>query len=121
LKNTLFFLNFRFSQACQARAWKSYHKYECKLFGRLHPRILPTQVRGLLRLLMLRDNAALPDSNWQALLRLRSHADDFKEAGDGSGSESWGNICLMSQAAAHYSGTKMDEHLVRSLFCRVCL
>ncbi len=82
-------------------------------------------MRGLLRLLMLRDNAALPDSDWQALLRLRSHADDFRKAGgsgsgSGSGSELWDNICLMSQAAAHYSGTKMDEHLVRGLFCKVC-
>ncbi|KAH0545069.1 hypothetical protein FGG08_000840 [Glutinoglossum americanum] len=104
-------------QRCQALAWDNHHKYECKLFAHLHPKILPTPVRGTLRLLLLRQKDRLTDEQWSALLKLLSHSEDFRNAGG----EKWEGICLMSKGAHAYSKTDCGEDFVRELFCRIII
>lgn len=84
-----------------SRAWDEYHRLECKLFGALRPRILPADVRAIIRLLKQHKPGLLPDTEFDELMALESHLDDFRQ----SGSETYPEIVLMMKATKSYSGT----------------
>ncbi|KZF23795.1 SET domain-containing protein [Xylona heveae TC161] len=101
-------------KACQTESWKTRHKYECKLFAKVFPNIFPTALRAVLQLLLLREKGAWSETEWQSVLRLQDHVDDFRRAG-----KSWQSIALMSKGAHVYSGTSLREDHVQALLGRV--
>ena len=98
---------------CQSRSWKEHHKYECKTYGSLQPRALPSPVRAVIRILKHRDNGRLDDGDWTDLLSLESHQDDLSRAGG----KHWQDVFLMAKAAQQYSGTKESLEVVLKLSC----
>ncbi|KAI9884148.1 MAG: hypothetical protein M1823_004064 [Watsoniomyces obsoletus] len=100
---------------CQASAWKRYHKWECKLFNHLQPNTPPTTIRGLIRLLLLREHHALSDQDWKAFIRLPSHQKSFRQAGG----EPWEGIRYLSKQAEIFSQTNLGEETVQDLHCRI--
>jgi hypothetical protein len=101
------------NRACQKRAWKAYHKYECGIFGRLQPRVLPTSARGIMRILLQRKNGLVHDQEWAQLLGLESHQEEFSK----SGGRRWEDISLMAKAIQTYSETDEAIDLVVQLCC----
>ncbi|KAI9756155.1 MAG: hypothetical protein M4579_003968 [Chaenotheca gracillima] len=104
-------------KGCQSEAWKRSHRLECKIFARLHPRVLPNSVRAVLQLLLRYEKGLIPAEQWASLMRLQSHVDGFVREG-GRRIE---GIRLMSRGAHAYSGTKMSEDFVQDLYCKVLI
>lgn len=101
------------NKACQKHAWIAYHKHECKIFAKLQPRILPTTVRGIMRILLQRKNGLVTDEEWEQLAGLESHQEDLST----SGGERWQDISLMSKAIQTYSGTSESLDTIVRLCC----
>lgn len=102
-------------QDCQSSSWNSHHKYECKIFAKLQPNVLPNNVRAVLRLLLLQKVKRHPPGEWEELMGLKAHVNKLRQAGG----ERWQNLCLMTKAAKEYSGSTLDEQIILGLFCRV--
>ncbi|KIW90463.1 uncharacterized protein Z519_09109 [Cladophialophora bantiana CBS 173.52] len=100
-------------QKCQTRAWSEYHRLECKLYGRLHPRILPSTVRAIVRLLKQHKAHLLPHSEWDQLLALESHQEDLLNAGGKRCQE----IFIMMKGIKSYCGTDHSEETILRLAC----
>ncbi|OCT53956.1 hypothetical protein CLCR_09901 [Cladophialophora carrionii] len=98
---------------CQSRAWAEYHRLECKLFGRLHPRILPSTVRAIVRVLKQHKAGLLPESEWEQLLALESHYDDLINAGG----PRWQDIFIMMKGIKSYCGTDHSQETILRLAC----
>lgn len=105
-------------QACQTESWRHSHKYECKIFTRLYPSVLPNTARMALQILLRRQAGTIPVSDWDRFLDLRDHADDFKTQATAD-DETWGNVQLMARAAKEYSGSPEDLGRVELLVARV--
>jgi hypothetical protein len=97
------------SSECQKSSWADAHKYECKIFKKLYPRILPSNVRAVMRMLLGEDAEGL---YLKKILNLQDHLKDLEE----SGGQRWQDLCLSAKAAKVYSGTKRDESTVLRLF-----
>lgn len=102
-------------QDCQKSSWTSCHRLECKIFAKLHPNVLPNNVRAIVRLLQQQKVKLLRQGEWDQLMGLEAHIDKLRKAGG----ERWQNLCLMTKAAKEYSGSTLDEHTILGLFCRV--
>ncbi|KIV80913.1 hypothetical protein PV11_08379 [Exophiala sideris] len=100
-------------QKCQKQAWSRYHRLECELFARLHPRILPTNVRGLVRLLKQHKAGLLAEGEWKRLLALEDHQDQLRR----EGGERWEDLMLMAQGIKSYSGSEQSLELILRLIC----
>jgi len=98
---------------CQRNAWKSYYKYECKLLADHELLLLQ---RALLRLLCRRANGSLSDRLWDAIQRLGSHSDDYREA-----SNKWEEIVSSSKKVKELLGLPDSEENIQSLYCRILL
>jgi hypothetical protein len=96
------------SAQCQKSSWTDAHKHECKIFKKLYPRVLPSNVRAIMRLL-LGDDAE--GSNLKGILQMQDHLKHFQERGG----QQWQDLCLSAKAAKAYSGTKIDEATVLRL------
>ncbi|MCJ1397373.1 hypothetical protein MMC11_000566 [Xylographa trunciseda] len=107
--------------SCQKASWKHHHKYECKIFKRLYPKVLPNTVRLLVRLLLLRQNSALPQSDWWGFMELQHHLEDFKNQKDYQSPNTWENIQLMAKAAKEYSSTNEDTGKVEGMVGRILI
>lgn len=94
---------------CQKSSWKDAHKHECGIFKKLHPRVLPSHVRAIMRLL-LGEHVGGSYVKW--ILQMQDHRKEFQEAGG----QRWHDLCLSAKAAKAYSGTKHDEATVLRLF-----
>src|SRR4051812_19357998 len=57
-------------QDCQKSSWNSCHGLECKIFAKLHPNILPNNVRAIVRLLLQHKAKLLPHGEWDQLMGL---------------------------------------------------
>jgi len=101
-------------QTCQEGSWRSVHEYECGIFGRLYPKILPTNVRAILRLLLLTPVKKLPLGEFDEFMKLESHLDQWKA----KGGEAWENIALMARATKEFSRTPVDETTLQEVFCK---
>ncbi|KAI9846483.1 MAG: hypothetical protein M1837_003903 [Sclerophora amabilis] len=104
-------------KACQSLAWKRIHRYECKLFEGLQPRVLPTSVRAVLQILLRKDKGQLSAEQWSAILKLQSHIREFRQ----EGGRKLEGIGLMSKGAHAYSGTSLSEEFVQELYCKVLI
>lgn len=101
------------NKACQKSAWSAYHKHECKIYAKLQPRVLPSIVRGVMRLLLQRQNGLVSDTEWNQLLSLESHHDDLSTAGG----DRWQNVFLMTKAIKTYSGTTESIDTILKICC----
>ena len=101
----------RKSQDCQRNAWRAYHKYECKLLANQHLKLLP---RALIRLLCRRANSSLSDQQWDAIQKLGSHLDFYRDASD-----KWDEIVLWSKRVKELLGSSESNEDIQSLYCRV--
>lgn len=113
----------RLLQECQTRSWARYHKYECKVFAKLYPNVLPNTVRLVMQLLLQREAKSLPDPEWQAFLDLPSHIDGFRasQMKKEDGLTTWHTIELMSQAASSYSGSTEPVSFIQTLTARILI
>lgn len=103
---------------CQKRAWTRYHKFECPIYGKQQPRVLPAMVRAMIRLLKQREAGLIADEDWQALEKLDSHYDLMQEAGG----ERWQDAFLMSKATRSYSGLQaMPLEQILRLYCTLTI
>ncbi|CAO1606283.1 SET and MYND domain-containing protein 3 [Xanthoria calcicola] len=109
-----------FSHSCQSRSWAGFHKYECKILGRLYPQVPPSLVRMVMQLLLRKKADALSDSEWNDFLRTVDHVDHLKKDSTKGGlsHDRWHDVQLMSQAAHRYSGTNESLILVQSMMAR---
>ena len=96
------------SAQCQKLSWTDAHKHECKIFKTLYPRVLPSNVRAIMRLLL--GNEA-EGSNLKGILQMQDHLKDFQARGG----QQWQDLCLSAKAAKAYSGTNIDEATVLRL------
>jgi hypothetical protein len=103
------------NKKCQSRAWDGYHRLECKLFARLHPRTLPTPVRAIVRLLKQHAAGLLPDGEWEQMLSLESHYRDLLDAGG----DRWQDAFLMAKGVKGYCATDHSQELVLKIVCVV--
>ncbi|KAK0511217.1 hypothetical protein JMJ35_006769 [Cladonia borealis] len=106
------------SKTCQSSSWQHHHRHECKIFKKLYPNVLPNTVRILLQILQRRKSKSLPNTEWQALLNLQSHIDDFRSSStkNADGLTTYQTIELMSQALQAYSTTEEEPlSLLQSL------
>ena len=72
--------------------------------------------------LLLRQKAkSLPGTEWQALLDLQSHVDDFQssQVKNRDGFTTWHTIELVGQAASSYSGSREPMSLIHTLVARI--
>jgi len=108
-------------QDCQSQSWKSQHKYECKIFKNLYPKVLPNTVRMAIQLLLRRKAKSLPDNQWQEFVDLQSHIDDFKaqQTRNDENLTIWQTIELMSQAILSYSRIYEPLDTVQGIVARV--
>jgi len=90
------------------QSWKAHHKYECKRYEKLHPRILPTVARAAIRFIRLL-------KAYPGLSALQSHLDSFRKANG----ERWENLCVMAKGVKEYSETSHDELTVQEIVGRV--
>lgn len=100
------------SVACQKASWASVHRLECGIFRSLAPRVLPSNVRAIMRLLLLLDAGRLRPGEWDGILALEDHLGRFREAGG----RRWKDLILSAKAAKVYSGTEVEEGVVLRLF-----
>ncbi|KIW77954.1 hypothetical protein Z517_07787 [Fonsecaea pedrosoi CBS 271.37] len=100
-------------QKCQTRAWSEYHRLECKLYGRLHPRILPSTARALIRLLKQHKAHLLLRAEWDQLLALETHREDLIKAEDQRFQDSF----IMMKGVKSYCGTDHDEETIFRIAC----
>ena len=77
----------------------------------------------VMQLLLRREAKAFTEPEWQALLDLQSHADEFRscQRKNKDGFTTWPAIELMSQAASTYSGSKESISLVQTLTARILI
>lgn len=92
------------------------HKYECGLFARLHPNVLPNNVRAIIQMLLLRKALKIAEYEWQDFMKLESHLEKWKQ----QGGKTWENIGLMARGTKEYSGTDLKEETLSEIFGRVC-
>ncbi|KAF7503433.1 hypothetical protein GJ744_003763 [Endocarpon pusillum] len=100
------------SKECQTLSWKSVHKHECSLFARLHPNILPNNVRAVVQLLLLRKAVRLPRGEWDDFMNLESHLQQW-ESRNG---RQWEDIGLMARGTKEYAETNLSEETLREVF-----
>lgn len=89
------------------------------MFAKLHPRILPTAPRGLIRLIKQHKAGLLVEGGWEQLLALESHQDDLRTIGGHQGRQRWQDLLLMTQAIKSYSATELSLELILQLLCIV--
>ncbi len=102
-------------QVCQTRAWKAFHKFECGLFGRLRPRVLPSMVRADVRVLRQHDAGLVSPLRWDELLALESHYDELLQAGG----QRWQDVFIMMKGIKSYCGTEHSQDTILRLACVV--
>lgn len=54
----------------QKLAWNRFHKHECEVFSKLHPRVLPSSTRALIRSLLERKHSLISEEEWQQIFTL---------------------------------------------------
>ncbi|KAG8626179.1 hypothetical protein KVT40_006580 [Elsinoe batatas] len=58
------------SKTCQAQSWKRSHKLECKIYQASNPPPLPSAVRLVLQLVLMRNNRTLTDEESKAVEKM---------------------------------------------------
>lgn len=96
------------SRDCQLQAWHAYHKYECKLFKKLQPDPGPPTFRAVMRAVLLRDRALLPDDEWNRITQLTSNEHILATRGRS-------NLTDMADGVKHLTGSSMSSEQIQKL------
>ena len=92
------------------------HKAECEVFQRLAPRIPPSNLRAVLRILLHQHRyPQFPQRHWDSLVSCKGYVDHFRKAGG----KRWEDIVNLTQCAMEYSNTKEKFGTVLNMFCSV--
>ncbi|KAE8380684.1 hypothetical protein BDV26DRAFT_256807 [Aspergillus bertholletiae] len=95
-------------QACQKKDWKFAHAHECAIFKNLYPRILPSNARALLRMIVRTERHKYTDEDLELFSQLETHISEIRDRSP----EQWERIALSSKAVKTYSGTDMKEETI---------
>ncbi|KAK2868076.1 hypothetical protein FQN49_003181 [Arthroderma sp. PD_2] len=103
-------------KGCQAENWSAIHKYECAIYKKLHPRILPVNSRAVLRIIKLRNSKKLDAlQDMEMFDKLRSHVKEISE----SNKEQYERIMLCAKAEKEYSETDLDLETIAEYFAKL--
>ncbi|RAH53145.1 SET and MYND domain protein [Aspergillus piperis CBS 112811] len=104
-------------KTCQAKDWKLGHSFECTIYQKLKPRILPINARAVLRMVLRSERQKYSDEELDQFLQLETHIKDIR---DKSPSQ-WERISLSSKAIKAYSGTEMSEEVISAMGAKLDL
>ena len=100
-----------YSQTCQRKAWKRYHKYECAMFSQ-DPDMYP-RTRALYRLLNMHKHDLLSSEQWAALNGLQPHVGEHVSSANAQA------VVGASEHARSRTGTELGFSEVLTLHCTV--
>ncbi|KAJ5542318.1 hypothetical protein N7535_004738 [Penicillium sp. DV-2018c] len=90
-------------RACQSKDWKAGHSFECPIFKRLQPRVLPINARAILRIVARIARNKYDSEELKMFEGLQSHMKEFAATGQ------LDRMTLTAAAVKTYSGTAVDE------------
>ena len=104
---------------CQKYAWQDHHNLECKIFAKLQPKVLPNNVRALVRLLLNRKEGRITEQQWDELKKLEGHWEDTIHRGRDADSnellspaqgreERYKDVQLIAHATRAYADVSLD-------------
>ncbi|KAF7115663.1 hypothetical protein CNMCM5793_002903 [Aspergillus hiratsukae] len=96
------------NKTCQAKDWKFAHSFECRIFKELMPRVLPSNARAILRMVLRSERGKYPKEELELFRKLESHTEDIQA----QNWEQWQRISLTAKAVKKYSGCAMDEETI---------
>ncbi|KAK7890079.1 hypothetical protein LTR67_008544 [Exophiala xenobiotica] len=97
------------SRECQVEAWHAYHKFECKIFKKLHSEQLPPAIlRAVLRAVLLKDRNKMPEDEWDRITSLISHEQILAARGRS-------NITDMAEGIKHLAESSMSVEEIQKL------
>ncbi|PKX98819.1 S-adenosylmethionine-dependent methyltransferase [Aspergillus novofumigatus IBT 16806] len=96
------------NKTCQAKDWKFAHSFECRIFKELMPRVLPSNARAILRMVLRSERGKYPKEELELFRKLESHMDEIQA----QNWEQWQRISLTAKAVKKYSGCAMDEEMI---------
>ncbi|OCT53924.1 hypothetical protein CLCR_09968 [Cladophialophora carrionii] len=97
-------------KACQTKAWKAYHKLECRIFALYHHKFPPMMVRAAMRVVLLKDKGLLSAQYWNALMKdLVSHEHIWMAAPEN-------NITAMVRDIKFVTSSKLSLDTLTRLF-----
>ena len=99
----------------QKASWNECHKLECKIFAKLQPRILPHNVRAIMRAILLLQKRTIKRADWVKFEQLQSNVATFQAAGG----EIYENLCLMARAVQEYSETNILGQQIVGMLARL--
>ncbi|KAL2857660.1 SET and MYND domain protein [Aspergillus pseudodeflectus] len=105
-------------RTCQVKDWHLGHRFECSIFKALKPRVLPTNARAVLRIILrlaAPARSAYSSKELSLLDQLESHIDEIRD----KNTASWERITLSAMAVKHYSGTDMELEEILELSAKL--
>ncbi|KAJ0421803.1 SET and MYND domain protein [Aspergillus carlsbadensis] len=106
------------SKACQIEDWHLGHRFECSIFKALKPRVLPTNARAVMRIILrlaASARSAYSPKELSLLCQLESHVDEIRDKNPAS----WERMTLSAMAVKHYSGTDMGLEEILKLSAKL--
>ncbi|OKL56951.1 hypothetical protein UA08_07822 [Talaromyces atroroseus] len=104
-------------KTCQLKDWKRGHSLECPIYARLSPRVLPLNVRAVLRILLRQRSGKVSreeKDDYESFLELCFP--DAKHARDGL------DLFLLAKAVQEYGGLQeLEQGFIASVFGRLDL
>ncbi|BCS03546.1 S-adenosylmethionine-dependent methyltransferase [Aspergillus luchuensis] len=104
-------------KTCQAKDWKLGHSFECTIYQKLKPRILPINARAVLRMVLRSERQKYSDEELDQFLQLETHIKDIRD----ESASHWERISLSSKAIKAYSGTEMSEEVISAMGAKLDL
>ncbi|KAF7159227.1 hypothetical protein CNMCM5623_004499 [Aspergillus felis] len=96
------------NKTCQSKDWKFAHSFECRIFKELMPRVLPSNARAILRMVLRSERGKYPKEELELFRKLESHMDEIQA----QNWEQWQRISLTAKAIKKYSGCAMEEEMI---------
>ncbi|KAI1962977.1 hypothetical protein LOZ58_002601 [Ophidiomyces ophidiicola] len=101
---------------CQVQSWRAFHKYECKIYKKLHPKILPTSARAVMRIVLLITNSTNDPGSLMPLFHsLTDHRSKIKKERP----EHYENLELCAKAVHEYSNTDLSIEEIILYFAKL--
>lgn len=107
-----------FIQACQSRSWSSGHKYECAIYKKLQPNVLPNTVRLILRIALLHEKKKLDPLETNMMIDLTHHIPEAHK----TNREHIRDLVFGAKAVREYSETtELTISKILEWFGKVCI